>query len=118
MDFLKSAVTSAISKGPPFPYSFGDKVTLGNSIWTLYNGTKRVGATCDICDQELNWVNQEDSSECSIFSFDVLADRTRLPLARNAVRKMRTLRHPGVIKVLDTVEVLLGAKRAFIRLKV
>ena len=31
-------------------------------------------------------------------------DRSRLPLARNAVRKMRTLRHPGVIKVLDTVE--------------
>jgi SCY1-like protein 1 len=28
-----------------------------------------------------------------------------LPLARNAVRKLRTLRHPGVIKVLDTVEV-------------
>lgn len=25
-------------------------------------------------------------------------------MARNAVRKMRTLRHPGVIKVLDTVE--------------
>ena len=32
------------------------------------------------------------------------ADRYRLPLARNAVRKMRTLRHPGVIKILDTVE--------------
>ena len=26
-------------------------------------------------------------------------------MARNAIRKLRTLRHPGVIKVLDTVEV-------------
>ena len=48
---------------------------------------------------------KEDSSDCSIFAFDITADRSRLPLARNAVRKMRTLRHPGVIRVYDTVEV-------------
>lgn len=43
MDFLKSAVASAIAaKGPPFPYTFGDKVDMDPSIWTLYNGTKRV----------------------------------------------------------------------------
>ena len=48
---------------------------------------------------------KEDGSDCSIFAFDVTADKTRLPLARNAVRKMRTLRHPGMIKVYDTVEV-------------
>jgi hypothetical protein len=87
MDFLKSAVASAMSKGPPFPYTFGDKIDVDQSMWTLYNGTKR-----------------EDGSSCSIFSFDAVADRARLPLARNAVRKLRTLRHPGVIKVLDTVE--------------
>ncbi|KAH8821161.1 kinase family protein-like protein [Xylogone sp. PMI_703] len=87
MDFLKSAVASAISKGPPFPYSFGDRVDIDQSIWTLYNGTKR-----------------EDGSNCSIFSFDVSANKSRLPLARNAVKKLRTLRHPGVLKVLDTVE--------------
>ncbi|CAI4215388.1 unnamed protein product [Parascedosporium putredinis] len=87
MDFLKSAVASAIAKGPPFPYSFGDKVDIDESIWTLRNGTKR-----------------EDGSKCSIFSFDITANRSRLPLARNALKKLRTLRHPGVIKVLDTVE--------------
>ena len=42
MDFLKSAVASAISKGPPFPYSFGDRVDIDQSIWALYNGTRRV----------------------------------------------------------------------------
>ncbi|RPB18799.1 ARM repeat-containing protein [Terfezia boudieri ATCC MYA-4762] len=87
MDFLKSAVASAISKGPPFPYSFGERVDVDNSIWALHNGTKR-----------------EDSSDCSIFSFDVNANRSRLPLAKNALRKLRTLRHPGVVRVLDTVE--------------
>ncbi|KAF2662290.1 ARM repeat-containing protein [Lophiostoma macrostomum CBS 122681] len=87
MDFLKSAVASAISKGPAFGYSFGDRVDIDASIWTLHNGTKR-----------------EDGSKCSIFSFDVSANKSRLPLARNALRKLRTLRHPGVVKVLDTVE--------------
>ncbi|KAK0739973.1 armadillo-type protein [Apiosordaria backusii] len=88
MDFLKSAVASAMAaKGPPFPYNFGDKVDLDPSIWTLYNGTRR-----------------EDGSDCSIFSFEIAANRSALPLARNALKKLRTLRHPGVIKVLDTVE--------------
>ncbi|KAL2133140.1 hypothetical protein VTI74DRAFT_2835 [Chaetomium olivicolor] len=87
MDFLKSAVASAMAKGPPFPYTFGDKVDLDPSIWTLYNGTKR-----------------GDGSNCSIFSFDISANRSALPLAKNALKKLRTLRHPGVIKVLDTAE--------------
>ncbi|KAI1422966.1 armadillo-type protein [Xylaria sp. FL1777] len=88
MDFLKSAVASAMAaQGPPFPYSFGDKVDIDSSIWTLYNGTRRA-----------------DGSNCSIFSFDVTANRSRLPLAKNALKKLRTMRHPGVIKVLDAVE--------------
>ncbi|KID98782.1 protein kinase-like protein, partial [Metarhizium majus ARSEF 297] len=87
MDFLKNAVASAIATGPPFPYSFGDKVDIDESVFTLYYGTKR-----------------EDGSNCSIFSFDITANRGRLPLARNALKKLRTMRHPGVIKVLDTVE--------------
>jgi SCY1-like protein 1 len=53
----------------------------------------------------VNSVTQEDGSNCSIFSFDVTANKARLPMARNAVKKLRTLRHPGVIRVLDTVEV-------------
>ncbi|KAI5861155.1 ARM repeat-containing protein [Durotheca rogersii] len=87
MEFLKSAVASAIAQGPPFPYTFGDKVDVDASIWTLYNGTRRA-----------------DGSNCSIFSFDVAANKARLPLAKNALKKLRTMRHPGVIKVLDTVE--------------
>ncbi|KAI6250187.1 putative inactive serine/threonine-protein kinase scy1 [Erysiphe necator] len=88
MEFLKSAVASAISKGSSFPYSFGDRVDLGTGIWTLFNGTKR-----------------EDGSKCSIFSFDINNNKQSLPLARNAVKRLRTLRHPKIIKVLDTIEV-------------
>lgn len=42
MDFLKSAVASAIAKGSSFPYSLGDRVDLSDSIWSLHNATKRV----------------------------------------------------------------------------
>ncbi|GKZ84234.1 hypothetical protein AnigIFM56816_009555, partial [Aspergillus niger] len=87
MDFLKSAVASAIAKGSSFPYSLGDRVDLSDSIWTLHNATKR-----------------EDGLPCSVFTFDIASNKSRLPLAKNAVRKSRTLRHPGVIKVLDTIE--------------
>ncbi|KAG5998976.1 hypothetical protein E4U43_002339 [Claviceps pusilla] len=78
MDFLKNAVASAMASGPPFPYNFGDKVDIDES---------------------------EDGSNCSIFSFDITTTtKGRLPLARNALKKLRTMRHPGVIKVFDTVE--------------
>jgi SCY1-like protein 1 len=50
-------------------------------------------------------MRKDDGVKCSIFSFDINANKSRLPLAKNALRKLRTLRHPGVVKVLDTVEV-------------
>ncbi|KAJ5352712.1 hypothetical protein N7452_001686 [Penicillium brevicompactum] len=87
MDFLKSAIGSAIAKGGGLPFSLGDRVDIGDSVWALHNGTKR-----------------DDGSTCSVFVFDIHANKSRLPLAKNAVRKCRTLRHPGVIKVLDTIE--------------
>ncbi|KUL90429.1 hypothetical protein ZTR_00306 [Talaromyces verruculosus] len=87
MDFLKSAVASAISKGSSLPFSLGDRVDSNESLWTLHNATKR-----------------DDGSNCSVFTFDVNANKSRLPLAKNAMRKFRTLRHPGVLRVLDTIE--------------
>ncbi|GAO17148.1 hypothetical protein UVI_02026760 [Ustilaginoidea virens] len=98
MDFLKNAVASAMASGPPFPYTFGDKIDIDESVFTLYNGTKRVRGLAS------NHVRDEDGSNCSIFSFDIATSRGRLPLARNALKKLRTMRHPGVVKVLDAVE--------------
>ncbi|KAI5818373.1 kinase family protein-like protein, partial [Pyronema omphalodes] len=92
MDFLKSTLTSALSKGPAFGYTFNDRVSLpgddNSTVFALFNATKR-----------------DDGTPCSIFSFEVNdASRSKLMLARNALRKMRTLRHPDVVKVLDSVE--------------
>ncbi|KAI5295250.1 hypothetical protein KEM52_001942, partial [Ascosphaera acerosa] len=87
MDFLKSAVASAIAKSSSLPFILEDQVPLESSIWTLYNATQK-----------------SNSQPCSVFTFDAAADRSRLQLARNAVRKLRTLRHPNVLRVLDTVE--------------
>ncbi|KAH8693277.1 kinase family protein [Talaromyces proteolyticus] len=87
MDFLKSAVASAIAKGSSLPFSLGDRVDSSDALWTLHNATKR-----------------DDGSNCSVFTFDANSNRSRLPLAKNAMRKFRTLRHPGVVKVLDTIE--------------
>ncbi|OKL58970.1 hypothetical protein UA08_05498 [Talaromyces atroroseus] len=87
MDFLKSAVASAMAKGSSLPFSLGDRVDANDTLWTLHNATKR-----------------DDSTNCSVFTFDINANKSRLPLAKNAMRKFRTLRHPGVIKVLDTIE--------------
>ncbi len=39
-----------------------------------------------------------------MFTFDIPSNRSRFPLAKNASRKLRTLRHPGVLKVFDVVE--------------
>jgi SCY1-like protein 1 len=93
MDFLKSTLTSALSKGPAFGYTFNDRVSLpgddNSTVFSLFNATKR-----------------DDGTPCSVFSFEVNdATRSKLPLAKNALRKLRTLRHPDVVKVLDSVEV-------------
>jgi hypothetical protein len=62
MDFLKSAVASAMAKGPPFPYTFGDKVDLDPSIWTLYNGTRRVCPLQHIYRLTRHWITSSDLS--------------------------------------------------------
>lgn len=65
----------------------------------------------------LTQAHQEDSSKCSIFTFDILAHRSQLPLARNAFRKFRTLRHPGVLRVLETSEVRMPLEKEDVKLR-
>ena len=49
---------------------------------------------------------QDDSTLVSVFFFDANAPNRRnlLPLAKNALRKLRTTRHPDVLKFIDVVE--------------
>ncbi|KAI0768728.1 ARM repeat-containing protein [Trametes elegans] len=96
MDYLRTlgsaAVSSLVQKsGLNLPFSLGSKVSSfeNRTIWSLYDATKR-----------------DDSSPVSVFEFEANtpAKRNVLPLAKNAVRKLRTIRHPDVLKFMDVVE--------------
>ncbi|KAF8590947.1 ARM repeat-containing protein [Ramaria rubella] len=96
MDYLRNLGSAAASSllqksGITLPFSLGEKVISfeGKSIWTLYDGVKR-----------------DDSSSVSVFVFDAGQPnkRSQLPLAKNALRKLRTIRHPDVLKFIDVIE--------------
>lgn len=96
MDYLRTlgsaAVSSLVQKsGLTLPFSLGARVTSfdNHSIWNLYDGTKR-----------------DDGSPVSVFEFDAGSPGKRnvLGLAKNALRKLRTIRHPDVLKFMDGVE--------------
>lgn len=117
MAFLSGFVKSGLSllgKDSAFPYSIGSKVEWYDeqSIWSLHQGTKRVlfslrtdiltaseGLTC------YGLMKQDDGSPVSIFTFDCSKNRDKIQLARNAFKRMRTIRHPDLLRYLDGVEV-------------
>ncbi|KAF8939154.1 protein kinase [Dissophora ornata] len=89
-DFVKSTLSKVVlgKEIPSFPYNIGERVdSFDSTIWALHKGTKR-----------------EDSSAVSILCFDCVRQRDKLPLARNAFKKFRTIRHPDLIKFIDGVE--------------
>ncbi|KAF9978646.1 hypothetical protein BGZ73_001299 [Actinomortierella ambigua] len=89
-DYVKSTLSRVVlgKDIPSFPYNIGERVESFNStIWSLHKGTKR-----------------EDDSPVSILCFDCVRQRDKLPIARNAFKKFRTIRHPDLIKYVDGVE--------------
>lgn len=95
MEYFKSAATAFLAKASPLPnYTIGERDNWfeGKTIWSLHQGTSK-----------------EDSSSCSILVFDATIPihnprRSSLPLAKNTLRKLRTTRHPDVVKLLDSAE--------------
>lgn len=95
MDYLRSAASAVLSKSSgPFPnFTIGAPISdpsFGSTIWSIYEGTKR-----------------DDGSPCTIFVFETANSataRNQLLLAKNALRKLRTLRHPDVLKLIDSNE--------------
>ncbi|CAM0141462.1 Nuclear aminoacylation-dependent tRNA export pathway component [Umbelopsis sp. WA50703] len=87
--FVKSGLSLLGKDASAFPYTIGQKVEWyeNQSIWSLHRGVKK-----------------EDNSEVSIFTFDVTKNRDKVQLAKNAYKKMRTLRHPDLLRYLDGVE--------------
>ncbi|KAJ9115267.1 hypothetical protein QFC20_001134 [Naganishia adeliensis] len=106
MNILRNIASAALqSTGVTFPFQIGDRLSLGPSntpafdnsvIWDIRSGTKK-----------------DDGTPLTLFVFDVAQqqqhaggrDRKALfQLARNALRKLRTIRHPHILKYIDSVE--------------
>jgi SCY1-like protein 1 len=47
---------------------------------------------------------KDDGTLVSVFEYDCSSRRGMLPIAKNALRKLRTTRHPDVLKFIDAVE--------------
>ncbi|KAK9722926.1 Nuclear aminoacylation-dependent tRNA export pathway component [Basidiobolus ranarum] len=87
---VKSTLSRVVSgQEPSFPYILKEKnyEYEGSSIWSLHEGIKKA-----------------DNSPVSIFSFDCVNNRHLLPLAKNHFKRVRTLRHPDLIRYIDGIE--------------
>ncbi|KAF9242051.1 hypothetical protein BU15DRAFT_44386 [Melanogaster broomeanus] len=94
MDYLRNLGSAAVStlvqkSGINLPFTLGPKVASCETFWNLYDATKR-----------------DDGSPVSVFEYDLIhpLNKPTIPLARNALRKLRTIRHPDVLKFMDVVE--------------
>ncbi|RXK37790.1 SCY1 protein kinase [Tremella mesenterica] len=100
MNYLKSITTTVLnSTGVAFPFSIGERIPgidPANTIWDIREGVRR-----------------DDATPLTLFIFDSTLPplqpgnkdrRTLMQLARNALKKLRTIRHPDVLKYVDSVE--------------
>ncbi|KXN90149.1 N-terminal kinase-like protein [Leucoagaricus sp. SymC.cos] len=90
MDYLRNLGSALVQKsGLSLPFSLGQKVTTFEGLYTLYDATKR-----------------EDGSPVSVFEYDFSdpSRRNSKSFAQNALKKLRTTRHPDVLKFMDAVE--------------
>ncbi|WVR00194.1 hypothetical protein IAU59_007336 [Kwoniella sp. CBS 9459] len=100
MNYLKSITTSVLqSTGVSFPFSIGERIPgidASSSIWEIREGVKR-----------------DDGTLLTLFIYDSTLPpyqpggkdrKVLMQLARNALKKLRTIRHPDVVKYIDSVE--------------
>ncbi|KAJ1965684.1 Nuclear aminoacylation-dependent tRNA export pathway component [Dipsacomyces acuminosporus] len=74
---------------PDFHFTIGEKVQdfAGKTIWELHHAYKN-----------------DDKQEAAVFVFDKTRGSSYTAVAQNALKRMRTLRHPGVLKYLEGTE--------------
>eukprot|EP00842_Homolaphlyctis_polyrhiza_P001147 jgi/Hompol1/2032/HPOL_005047-RA len=91
LDFAKATLSKALgSQLPPLLFSLGPPVPLdtpSDSPWVLHSGSKK-----------------DDQTPISVFVFDSVRFRDRLPLAQNALKRAKTLRHPDILRYIDGCE--------------
>ncbi|KAI6044640.1 armadillo-type protein [Pisolithus marmoratus] len=94
MEYLRNLGSAAVStlvqkSGINLPFTLGSKVSSCATLWTLHDATKR-----------------DDGTPVSVFEYDLIhpLNKSTLPLAKNVLRKLRTIRHPDILKFMDVVE--------------
>jgi hypothetical protein len=87
---LLKSVAGAVSS---LPFTLGEPIpvpkhSLHPNIWTLYHGTRR-----------------EDGSAVTVFVHDrSVHGSAYYQLAQNAVKRLKTLRHPGILKYIESLD--------------
>ena len=102
MNYLKSITTTVLnSTGVSFPFAIGERIPgldPHSSIWEIREGVKKVSPSHEgMADM------QDDGTLLTLFIFDSTLPpingkdrRNLMQLARNALKKLRTIRHPDV----------------------
>lgn len=100
--FLSNLVSAATAVGQKViqntginnPFSVGERIdnsgndSSNSSIWSIHKGIKK-----------------DDSSQITVLAFDCVKQRQFLPLAKNMLKRFRTIRHPNIVKFIDCIEV-------------
>lgn len=79
-----------------FPYEIGDPVQQfdSRSIWSLHRGKRKGGGG-----------GSNPPEEVSVFVYDIKnGTDVKLELAKAAVKRLKTLRHPSILQFLDSLE--------------
>ncbi|KAJ3100970.1 hypothetical protein HDU97_001726 [Phlyctochytrium planicorne] len=82
-----SAVSRALGKESlNLPFTIGEASVDQDpgSLWASHKGTKK-----------------DDNTPCTVFIFDSVKYKDKLPLARNALKRFKTLRHPDLVRFID-----------------
>lgn len=108
MNYLKSITSTVLSSaGVSYPFTIGERIPgqeAGSSIWELREGVKRVRRAPGNIAESFADI-QDDGTLLTLFIFDATLPpfqpgskdrRTLMQLAKNALKKLRTMRHPDV----------------------
>ncbi|KAI8853543.1 hypothetical protein BC829DRAFT_413744 [Chytridium lagenaria] len=82
-----NAVSRALGKESlNLPFTIGEPISDQDqsSFWTVHKGAKK-----------------EDNTPITVFIFDCLKNKDKVILARNALKRFKTLRHPDLLKFID-----------------
>ena len=89
-ELAKSTINRALgNSGPQLSFNIGEKTSSQpeNSIWTLHHGTIKT-----------------DKQDISVFIFEFKRNPNMISLARNAFKRIKTIRYPGIPKFIDGAE--------------